>query len=221
MDKILVIDDSQETLGMVEKTLSQHGYQVITARDGESGLRSANQLLPQLVILDVVMPRMDGYQVCRTLRAERHTAHIPILILTGKSALEDIEAGFDVGASDYLPKPFFARELVARVDSLIRRSRAHLEVHPATLLPGRSAFDQNLAGRIQRAVSHAATPRSPVPHRSWTVRCASTATRTISSATSGAMTSSSPPLPIESRRSATAPSASSTCRFVRSTIPAI
>jgi len=155
MDRILVIDDSLEVLCIVENTLTRRGYQVLTARDGESGLRTARQVLPQLIILDVRMPQMDGYQVCRILRSERHTANIPILFLTGKSAIDDLEAGFEVGGADYLPKPFFVRELVARVESLVRRSREHIEAHPGTKLPGRGAFDHNLAERIQAALPFA------------------------------------------------------------------
>ncbi|HEX9638807.1 MAG TPA: response regulator [Acidobacteriota bacterium] len=149
MNTILVIDDSPEVLAMVENTLTRQGYQVITASDGESGIQAARERQPQLIILDVRLPGMDGFQVCRTLRAERHTAHIPVLFLTGRSAIEDMETGFEVGGADYLPKPFFFRELLARVDSLIRRSREHIEAHPRTMLPGRLAFDQNLTDRIQ------------------------------------------------------------------------
>ncbi|HEU4325374.1 MAG TPA: response regulator transcription factor [Roseiflexaceae bacterium] len=133
--KILVADDDLELLGLVGFTLRQAGYLVIEAGDGAEALTVYQREQPDLVILDVNMPRYDGFEVCRRIRAEAPT---PIMLLTVRSSEEDQVEGLDGGADDYLTKPFSPRTLRARVRALLRR--AGIE-RPAALASGDLALD--------------------------------------------------------------------------------
>ncbi len=115
---ILVVDDSRTVLAMVTDVLTTEGYQVRQAENGRRALDLVAQERPDLVLLDVMMPEMDGYQVCRALRQEPE--YIPVLMLTAKSDLEDLVRGLEAGADDYISKPFEHMELMARVKSLLR-----------------------------------------------------------------------------------------------------
>lgn len=117
---ILVVDDDLATLKLVGLVLDQKGYDVVTARSGEEGLERARLQDPDLILLDVMMPGMNGYEVVQHLRADAETARVPILMLTAKSDLDDQITGFEVGADDYLTKPFHREELVSRVESVLR-----------------------------------------------------------------------------------------------------
>jgi DNA-binding response OmpR family regulator len=117
---ILVVEDAREVLSVLERTLSDSGFTVLTATDGESGLELALDRRPDLVILDIGLPRLDGYDVARELRARAFTN--PLLMLTARGTISDKVEGFDAGADDYLAKPFSYDELLARVRALLRRS---------------------------------------------------------------------------------------------------
>lgn len=121
MVKILIVEDEPSILMALQDDLSLEGYEVLTARDGPSGLNSAIEEHPDLVILDVMLPRMDGFEVCRRLRSEGLST--PILMLTAKTQEVDKVLGLELGADDYVTKPFSPRELQARVKALLRRSR--------------------------------------------------------------------------------------------------
>ncbi len=121
MERILVIEDETPMRTALTDVLSAEGYRVLSAADGESGLHKAIAEKPDLLLLDIMMPKLDGYAVCAELR--RLANAVPILMLTAKGQVEDRVAGLDVGADDYLVKPFSTEELLARVRALLRRTR--------------------------------------------------------------------------------------------------
>lgn len=122
MARILVADDEKDMVTGLRDNLQFEGYEVIVAEDGEAALAAATRQNPDLVLLDVMMPKMDGLQVCRRIRESGFT--IPILMLTAKSQEIDIVRGLEVGADDYITKPFAIRELLARVKAALRRTGA-------------------------------------------------------------------------------------------------
>jgi len=122
--KILIVDDEADTVELLKKRLRFEGYDTLEAYDGAECLKQATAGNPELVILDVMMPDMDGYEVCRRLKSNKSTAHIPVLMLTAKRELESKIKGLDVGAHDYLAKPFDYKELSARIKSLLSMETA-------------------------------------------------------------------------------------------------
>jgi DNA-binding response OmpR family regulator len=121
-EKILIIDDDIDTLKLVGLMLQKQGYQIIAANNGEQGLTQAEAENPDLILLDVMMPEMDGYEVAKRLRANQLTANTPILMFTAKTQLDDKVVGFEAGADDYLTKPTHPTELSAHVKALLARS---------------------------------------------------------------------------------------------------
>ncbi|ASS95915.1 response regulator transcription factor [Peribacillus simplex] len=119
--KILVVDDEQSIVTLLQYNLEQSGYSVITASDGEQGLEAAVDIRPDLVVLDLMLPKMDGLEVCKQLRQQK--INIPILMLTAKDDEFDKVLGLELGADDYLTKPFSPREVVARIKAILRRSQ--------------------------------------------------------------------------------------------------
>lgn len=118
--KILVIEDEESVSSFIRKGLEEQGYEVVQAFDGTTGLRAVVQNRFDLIILDIILPGMNGLEVCKKLREEGETS-VPILMLTALGATEDVVTGLDAGADDYLPKPFKFKELLARVRALTRR----------------------------------------------------------------------------------------------------
>jgi two-component system phosphate regulon response regulator PhoB len=118
--KVLVVDDEPEAVELVEFNLKGAGYEVATASDGAEALNKARRIQPNLVILDVMMPEIDGMEVCKLLRRDPATSGIPIIMLTAKAAEIDRVLGLELGADDYVTKPFSPRELVLRVKRLLR-----------------------------------------------------------------------------------------------------
>ena len=123
MARILAIDDEQAIRDLIKRGLT--GHEVITASDGPEGLEEAHRSTPDLVLLDVTMPEMDGFEVCRRLRASPVLATVPVIFLTARGALADKLEGFDAGADDYVVKPFDLQELEVRVEAVLRRARPH------------------------------------------------------------------------------------------------
>jgi DNA-binding response OmpR family regulator len=121
MERILIIEDELPMRTALEDALAAEGYRVLSAADGGSGLKRAIAEKPDLILLDIMMPKLDGYAVCAELR--RLANPVPILMLTAKGQIEDCVAGLDSGADDYLVKPFSTEELLARVRALLRRTR--------------------------------------------------------------------------------------------------
>lgn len=138
MSRILIIEDELPMRTGLEDCLSGEGYRVLSAADGEAGLRRALDEKPDLILLDIMMPRLDGYAVVAELR--RLGNHVPILMLTAKGQIEDRVNGLDAGADDYLVKPFSTDELLARVRAILRRAQKQKKL-PSTLALGDVRID--------------------------------------------------------------------------------
>jgi len=119
--KILVIEDEKDIQELLQLYLKRDGYDVHIAKDGETGLRRASQERYDLILLDLMLPQLDGLEVCRTLRSRPQTADIPIIMITAKAEESDRIVGLEIGADDYITKPFSPREVLARVKALFRR----------------------------------------------------------------------------------------------------
>ncbi|HEX2296179.1 MAG TPA: response regulator [Actinomycetota bacterium] len=145
---VLVADDDQDIVRFVEVNLRLEGYEVATASDGEQALQGAYDLMPDLVLLDVMMPKIDGFEVCQRLRGDARTKHMSVIMLTAKSLSADKVVGLTAGADDYMIKPFDPMELVARVKSALRRSREMRAVNPLTQLPGNVQVQEEVAKRV-------------------------------------------------------------------------
>jgi DNA-binding response OmpR family regulator len=125
MKKILVIDDLPENVFILQDRLIQEGYEVITAYDGNGGIEKAYSTLPDLILLDVMMPDISGFEVCKILVNDERTKHIPIILVTARAGAEDTKEGLEAGAFDYIKKPFNKVELMARVKSALKLSDAN------------------------------------------------------------------------------------------------
>lgn len=137
--KILIVDDEPPIIDMLSYNLKRANYQVITARDGEEAVSQAKQEQPDLIILDWMLPRLDGLEVCRILRRERD---VPIIMLTARDAEIDRVVGLELGADDYVVKPFSIRELMVRVKNVLRRTAPRPpETSPQLIRVGRLAID--------------------------------------------------------------------------------
>ena len=128
MKKILVIDDLPENVFILQDRLVQEGYEVITAYDGNEGIEKAYATLPDLILLDVMMPDISGFEVCKILTNNEKTKHIPIILVTAKASAEDTKEGLESGAFDYVKKPFNRIELMARVKSALKLSEANKQL---------------------------------------------------------------------------------------------
>ncbi len=126
--KILVVDDEPDALELIEFNLKSSGFDVLTAADGETALRLARTRAPDLILLDLMLPEVDGLEVCKILRRDPATSNLPIVMLTAKAAEVDRVLGLELGADDYVTKPFSPRELVLRVKNLLRRRSAPDEI---------------------------------------------------------------------------------------------
>ena len=155
--KILVIDDDPFIIQLIETTLKQEGYDVVFASSGREGLRMLADIRPQLTILDVVMPDMDGWETCARIR---EVSAVPIIMLTARSSREDVVRGLRAGADDYLIKPFHPEELTARVIALMRRLSMPQIKETAPL---RFGNDELVIDPINRQVVISGTPVSLTP----------------------------------------------------------
>jgi diguanylate cyclase (GGDEF)-like protein len=145
---VLVADDDEDIVRFVEVNLRLEGFEVATAVDGEQALKEAYDRMPDLVLLDVMMPKLDGFEVCQRLRSDSRTRHISVIMLTAKSLSADKVVGLTAGADDYMIKPFDPIELVARVKSALRRSREMRDVNPLTQLPGNVQVQEEVTKRV-------------------------------------------------------------------------
>jgi len=138
---ILAIDDEKDILKLVQYNLEREGHQVLCAKSGEEGLELARAKKPDLILLDLMLPGMDGLEVCKVLRSNKETRHIPVLMLTAKSSEVDQVLGLELGASDYITKPFSVKVLSARVKNAFRNKEAKKE-DPVTLRVGDFVIDR-------------------------------------------------------------------------------
>jgi two-component system, OmpR family, alkaline phosphatase synthesis response regulator PhoP len=143
--KLLVIEDEADILELLVYNLSREGYAVSGCRDGLEGLQQARQELPGLILLDLMLPGMDGIEVCTRLKADHATRAIPIVMVTAKGEESDIVLGLGVGADDYIVKPFSPRELVARVKAVLRRGPLADEAGSGRIVRQASATEGGLA----------------------------------------------------------------------------
>jgi len=143
-ETILIIEDDKDILELVKYNLNKEGYNVLTALSGEEGLELLKTKRPDLIILDIMLPGIDGFGVCRLLKGEPKTAHIPIIMLTARGEESDIVTGLELGANDYITKPFSPKVLIARMRVILRKpmkstddETAPLQVHELSIHPGR------------------------------------------------------------------------------------
>lgn len=117
--KILIVDDSETVLMLERLVLSRNRYEVLTAKDGEEGIAKTLELKPDLVLMDVIMPKMNGFEAVKELRKHKETRSVPILMVTSKAEAESMEAGFECGCSDYVTKPIDSLELLTKVRNFL------------------------------------------------------------------------------------------------------
>ncbi|MBI4678803.1 MAG: response regulator [Elusimicrobia bacterium] len=153
--RVLVVDDDDAVRRTLARVLDQAGCEVLQSADGDDGLRRAAEDSPDLILLDVGLPALSGLEVLRALRRARRTSAIPVIMLTGLSGVADKVAGLELGADDYVTKPFAVEEVRARVESALRRSRRDLGANPLTRLPGSPAIKDETCRRIRDKVPFA------------------------------------------------------------------
>lgn len=142
-ENILIVDDEEDVLELVRYNLDKNGYRIETATTGEDALAKARAKLPDLIILDLMLPGIDGLEVCKKLKSDTKTQNIPIIMLTAKGEETDIVAGLELGADDYVTKPFSPKVLVARVRRILHRiiardlEKAPVKIHELTIDPAR------------------------------------------------------------------------------------
>ena len=141
---ILLVDDEEDILELVRYNLAKAGYRVTAVTSGEDAIKAARSKLPDLVLLDLMLPGVDGLEVCNTLKREQKTAHIPVVMLTARGAEADVVAGLELGADDYITKPFSPRVMLARIKAVLRRrsrqpaeEKAVLKLKDFVIHPGR------------------------------------------------------------------------------------
>ena len=147
---ILIADDNEAIRVLIQQALMYLPCRMVTTSNGEGAVRAAETEKPDLILLDINMPGKDGLEVLKELRRNIHTQMIPVILLTGNNCLENKLAGFELGADDYLTKPFHTRELRVRVENLLRRTLSELSANPLTRLPGSPAIEEEVNRRIRQ-----------------------------------------------------------------------
>ncbi|TBR16648.1 response regulator [bacterium] len=147
--KILIIDDDPDIRDVMKLTLAEENYEITEAANGEEGVKIAQTKPFNLILCDFRMPRMDGQQVCRTIKNDLLLRHVPIIMVTGSGDVDSKVGGIDAGADDYLVKPFEPKELLARIRMTLRRTERDLEANPLTRLPGNVSILNELSYRIE------------------------------------------------------------------------
>lgn len=177
-DVVLIVDDVPDNLSVLHDALDESGYTVLVATNGESALQRAAQALPDVVLLDAVMPGMSGFEVARRLKAEAATAHIPIIFMTGLTETEHVVAAFEAGGADYVTKPIKPKEVLARIVAHVqsarhtRQARNALDAfgHAAVTVraaDGRLVWQTPLARSLLTSYFASAEPQLPAPAAEW------------------------------------------------------
>lgn len=148
--QVLLIDDDVTLLEVVKTNLEIEGYDVVTEMSGETGIVSAVVEQPDLIILDIMMPGVDGWEICQRLRSDSRTKYIPIIMLTALDDTQHLVKGFEAGADDYLAKPFENAELFARIKSVFTRVSRGMAVDPLTRLPGKHQIYEETRKRLEQ-----------------------------------------------------------------------
>ncbi|MDN5293611.1 MAG: hypothetical protein PWQ31_916 [Eubacteriales bacterium] len=148
--KILIVDDDRLIRTVIREILEKSGYRVMEAGDFASAMEIIYQVTPDLILLDVVLPDLDGYEICRVLRNDTRTSHIPIIMLTSRKDTEDKVAGLEAGADDYITKPFEEAELLARIKTHLRRAKQEKSFNPLTGLPGNILIEEQIKHEVSR-----------------------------------------------------------------------
>ena len=147
--RILVVEDDPDIRMILRAVLQREGYSVLTAADGEEGLKAVEAFMPDLILLDVMMPKMDGRQLCKLVKSNTRTSQIPIIMLTAMGEADDKILGLDLGANDYITKPYEQRELLMRVRNLLDWGKLQRDANPLTGLPG----NQGIEAQLQHAMA--------------------------------------------------------------------
>ncbi len=140
---ILIVDDEEDVLELVRYNLNKEGYRIETATSGEEALAKARTIQPSLIILDLMLPGIDGLQVCKNLKSETKTQNIPVIMLTAKGEESDVVGGLELGADDYITKPFSPKVLIARVRRILQRTiasdleKVSVKIHELVITPSR------------------------------------------------------------------------------------
>ncbi len=145
-EKILIVEDDPDIVEMISYNLKKEGYKTLSVLNGEKAVDVAKKELPHLIILDLMLPGMDGFEVCFILRKNELTAHIPIIMLTAKSQEADKVAGLELGADDYMTKPFSPRELIARIKAVLRRHKA---INPKEIIEAKDIIIDSLKHAVK------------------------------------------------------------------------
>ena len=149
--RILIVDDNATNVDILATRLESQGYEIITANDGEEGLAAAREHLPDLILLDVMMPKIDGFEVCRQLKADNSLPFMPIILVTSKTETKDVIEGLDSGADEYLTKPVDHGSLLARVRSILRTKALHdtVEIQSAELADWNRKLETRVAEQLE------------------------------------------------------------------------
>jgi DNA-binding response OmpR family regulator len=147
-DTVLVVDDTPETLNLLTDTLDHAGFTVLIATDGEAALELLDQVTPDIVLMDALMPGISGFETCRRLKRDRLLSHLPVIFMTGLSETEHVVEGLASGGVDYVTKPIVLDELLARIRVHLANARSALETHAALDASGRFLIATNRAGRV-------------------------------------------------------------------------
>lgn len=175
---VLIVDDIPENLSVLHDALDETGYMVLVATDGKSAIQRARQGVPNVILLDAMMPGMDGFEVCRQLKADHATQHIPVIFMTGLTETEHVVAAFEAGGTDYVTKPIKPLEVLARIASHLQRARVTAQARialdafgqaTAAVSPrdGSIVWQTPLARRMLRDFFEAVEGRAPQPLLDW------------------------------------------------------